>query len=123
MPAHTLTARLSGFGCPSTEARIVVLRLTTRERLARAGRVFGAGLVAALIALPIPLVHFVLVPGALLGGLTVGLLRLRHREIIDSAEGACPCCGKEQRLGLAGRVFRLPRAVHCEGCRRSLELG
>ena len=123
MSSHTLTARLAGFGCPPTEARIVVQRLTTRQRFARAGSVFAAGLVAALVALPIPLVHFVLVPGAFLGGLTLGLLRLRHREIIDSAEGTCPCCGKQQRLGLAGRVFRLPRAVHCQECRRSLELG
>jgi hypothetical protein len=118
-----VTAPLTGFGCTPTEARIVVMQLTPRRRLARAGAVFLAGLAAALIALPIPLVHFVLVPGALLGGMAVALVRLRHREIIDLAEAVCPCCGKEQRLGLAGRVFRLPRAVRCEGCRRALELG
>ena len=123
MSSQPLVVSLTGFGCAPTEARLVVRRLTPRQRLARAGMVLGAGLVAALIALPSPIVHFVAVPGALLGGLVAGLLRLRHREIIESAEGSCPCCGAEQRLGLAGRVFRLPRAIHCRSCQRALELG
>jgi hypothetical protein len=117
-----LTLPLSGFGSQATEAQVVVEHLTLKARLTRAGAVAGAGLVAALIALPIPLVHFVLVPGALLVGLTIGALRLRHREIFSSAEGACPFCGTRQKLGLAGKVFRLPRRVFCSNCRRQLDL-
>lgn len=123
MSSRTLTMPLTGFGCAPTEVRLVIAELTPRRRLARAATVFAAGLVAALIALPIPLVHFVLVPGALLGGIALGAARLRHREVFELAEGACPCCGAVQRLGLAGRVFRLPRTVHCSACHRSLELG
>jgi hypothetical protein len=123
MPSRTLTVPLTGFGCAATEVQVVVAQLTSRERLARAGTMFGAGVVAALIALPIPVVHFVAVPGALLLGLGLGVARLRHREIFSQAEGNCPCCGAAQRLGLAGRVFRLPRKVHCGSCHRALELG
>jgi hypothetical protein len=79
--------------------------------------------VVAAVALPIPLVHLVLVPGALLLGIIFGAIRLGHREIFSSAEGACPFCGTRQRLGLAGRVFRLPREVFCRNCRRALDLG
>jgi hypothetical protein len=123
MDTRSLTVPLKGFGCAPTRAQVVVAHLTARQRVTRAGAVVGAGLVAALIALPIPLVHFIFVPGALLVGLTLGAFRLRQREIFESAEAPCPCCGAAQRLGVAGRVYRLPRAVHCRDCGRSLELG
>jgi hypothetical protein len=123
METRSLTVPLKGFGCAPTQAQIVVARLTPRQRAARAAAVLGAGLVAALVALPIPLVHFVFVPGALLAGIALGAARVRQREIFESAEAQCPCCGAAQRLGLAGRVFRLPRGVHCRTCGRSLELG
>jgi hypothetical protein len=123
MNTRSLTVPLTGFGCAPTEATLVVALLTLRERAARSARVVGAGLVAALIALPIPLVHFVFVPGAVITGLTLGILRVRQREIFQSAEAACPYCGTAQRLGLAGRAFRLPRVVHCHNCGRRLDLG
>jgi len=123
MATRSLTVPLKGFGSAPTQAEVIVETLTLRARVARAASVAGAGLVLALIALPIPLVHFVLVPAALLLGLTFGAIRLRHREIFASAEGTCPFCGTRQRLGLAGRVFRLPRRVFCNNCRRELDLG
>jgi len=114
---------LKGFGAAPTQAEVVVESLTYKERLRRAGIALAAGGALAVIALPIPLVHFVLVPSALLLGVIFALLRLRQREIIQSAEGSCPYCGAHQRLGLAGRVFRLPREVFCERCSRPLDLG
>src|SRR4051812_21003538 len=123
MSTRSLTVPLTGFGSPPSEAQVVVEKLTLRVRLTRAGAVGGAGLALALIALPIPLVHFVLVPAALLLGFTLGAIRLGQREIFASAEGACPFCGMPQRLGLAGRVFRLPRRVYCSSCQRELDLG
>jgi hypothetical protein len=120
---RSLTAPLKGFGQAPTLARLVVAELTLRQRVGRAGTVLGAGLVAALIALPIPLVHFIFVPTALLVGVGLAAMRMRQREIFESAEAPCPYCGTVQRLGLAGRKFRLPRAVHCRSCGRALELG
>jgi hypothetical protein len=123
MSTRSLTVPLAGFGCAPTEAEVTVESLTLRARLARGTAVAGAGLVLAVIALPIPLVHFVLVPAALLLGLGFGAIRLGQREIFSSAEGTCPFCGTRQRLGLAGRVFRLPRRVFCSSCQRELDLG
>jgi hypothetical protein len=114
---------LKGFGATPTQAEVVVESLTYGERLRRAGIALAAGCALALIALPIPLVHFVLVPGALFLGIIFAAVRLRQGEIIRSAEGSCPYCGTHQRLGLAGRVFRLPREVFCERCSRPLDLG
>ena len=123
MSTRLLTVPLTGFGSQASEAQVVVENLGLRARLARAGMVGGAGLALALIALPIPLVHFVLVPAALLLGITLGAIRLGQREIFSSAEGACPFCGTRQRLGLAGRAFRLPRRVYCSSCQREMDLG
>ena len=123
MSTRSLTVPLAGFGCAPTEAQVTVESLSLRARLARGAAVTGAGLALAVIALPIPLVHFVMVPAALLLGITFGAIRLGHREIFSSAEGTCPFCGTQQRLGLAGRVFRLPRRVFCRNCRRELDLG
>jgi hypothetical protein len=100
----------------------LVESLSPRQRLTRAATVAGLGLAAALIALPIPLVHFVLVPGSLLLGGILGAMRLSQRQIFRSAEGACPFCGTRQTLGLAGKTFRLPRRIHCGSCSRELEL-
>ena len=122
METHTLTATLKGFGAPPTAAAVVVERLTPGRRLARAAAMVGFGIVAALIALPIPVVHFMLVPGSLLVGGITGAVRLTQREIFRSAEGPCPFCGTRQKLGLAGKSFRLPRRLHCNHCGRELDL-
>jgi hypothetical protein len=123
MDTRSLTVDLKGFGRPATEVQLVIRTLDLRGRLLRAGAVAVGGLVLALIAIPIPLVHFVLVPAALLLGLVWGAIRLGQREIFSSVEGVCPFCGTQQRLGLAGHVFRLPRRVFCRNCRRELQLG
>ena len=122
MVSRTLEVPLKGFGAAPTEARIVVESLDLKGRLKRGGGMAVAGMALALIALPIPLVHLVLVPGALLLGLGLGAIRAGQREIFSLAEGTCPFCGTAQRLGLAGRVFRLPRKVHCSNCQRELDL-
>ena len=122
MTTRSLTASLKGFGAPPAPAAIVVEHLTPRRRLTRAATMAGLGLLAAAIALPIPLVHFVLVPGSLLVGGILAATRLSQREIFRSAEGPCPFGGTPQRLGLAGKTFRLPRRAHCVNCGRELDL-
>lgn len=122
MTTRALTASLKGFGAPATPADVVVESLTPRRRLTRAGAAAGLGLLAAAIALPIPIVHFMLVPASLLIGGILGAMRLAQREIFRTAEGTCPFCGTRQRLGLAGKSFRLPRRAHCTNCGRELDL-
>jgi chromate transport protein ChrA len=94
---HSREVLLKGFGSPPAQAIVVVETLAIRDRLRRAAIALGLGMAAAVIALPIPLVHLVLVPAALLLGIMIAALRLGQREIIRSAEGACPYCGTQQR--------------------------
>lgn len=121
MNTRTIDLQLRGFGAPPAAARAEVAELTAAERLKRAGVWFGAFIAVAVIALPIPIVHFVLVPAGLLLAVTLGAWRLREGVIFRGVQGRCPLCGAEQRFPLMGR-FRLPRPLDCEVCRRRLTL-
>lgn len=121
MNTRTVDLQLRGFGAPPAAARAEVAELTPVDRLKRAAVVFGAFIAVAVVALPIPIVHFVLVPAGLLLAFTLGAWRLREGSIFRGVEGRCPLCGAEQRFPLMGR-FRLPRALDCEHCRRRLTL-
>jgi len=112
---------LKGFGAPPGEARIEIAELTRAERIKRAAAIFGAFCLVAAVALPIPLVHLVLVPGALLVGAGLGVQRLTQSAIFQRVEGRCPFCGTEQAFTVMGR-FRLPKPVSCVHCHRELSL-
>jgi hypothetical protein len=85
------------------------------------GAILLAGIAVAVIAIPIPIVHFILVPGSLTLGLIFAMLRLRQAEVFRSARGPCPFCGTEQSFTVMGR-FQLPKDVICANCHRRLEL-
>ena len=121
MEVRSLQGSLRGFGAKPTVAHIELDTLTLTDRLKRAATIFGLGLVLALIAIPIPLVHFILVPAALLGGAVLGVIRLGQTEVFRIATGRCPFCDKEQRFSVMGR-FRLPKKLHCSSCQRQLLL-
>lgn len=121
MITRTIDLQLRGFGAPPATARAELAELSPVDRLKRAAVVFGAFIAVAVVALPIPIVHFVLVPAGLLLAFTLGAWRLREGVIFRGVEGRCPLCGAEQRFPLMGR-FRVPRPVDCEHCRRRLTL-
>ena len=122
METHSVSLSLHGFGQPPAQAEVVVGVLGVGERLKRGLVALAAGIGVALVALPIPIVHLVLPPIALLAGIGFGARRLGQREIVILAQGACPFCGTAQRLGLTGSAFRLPRKITCSTCLKPLSL-
>jgi hypothetical protein len=121
MEVRSLQGSLRGFGVKPSVAYLELDTLTLADRVKRAATIFGLGMVLALIAIPIPLVHFVLIPGALLVGTVLALVRLGQAEVFRSATGRCPFCGKEQSFSVMGR-FRLPKKLYCSSCQRQLLL-
>jgi hypothetical protein len=121
MITRTLELRLHGFGAPAAPARAEIADLAPADRFKRAAVVFGAFVAVAIVALPIPIVHFMQVPGGLLLAFVLGGLRLREDAIFRDVSGSCPFCGTQQRFPLFGR-FRLPKDVHCANCGRKLTL-
>jgi hypothetical protein len=122
MSLRPVSLALKSFGYPPSRAEILVRQLSARERLRRAGILFAAGLGVALVALPIPLVHLVLPPAALVLGLAGGLRRLGQAEVFERAEAECPSCHTRQRLNLTGSAFRLPQRITCSHCLQPLRL-
>ena len=121
MTIRTLDLRLHGFGAPTAPACAKIAELAPADRVKRAAVVFGAFVAIAIVALPIPIVHFMVVPGGLLLAFVLGGLRLREDAIFRDVSGRCPFCGTEQHFPLFGR-FRLPKDIHCAKCGRKLTL-
>jgi hypothetical protein len=121
MDTRSLEVPLRGVGAEPRTARIEIGLLTPADRFRRAVAAFGSGLAAAVLAVFIPIVHFVLVPTALLLGVVFGVRRLAQVETFRGGSGACPYCGTQQQLTLLGR-FRLPKTVYCSSCQRELYL-
>jgi hypothetical protein len=112
---------LKGFGAPATTAQVEFYSLSPTDRFKRAAVIFGLCVLAAVIFLPVPLVHLVIVPGALVLGFVFAIVRLQQREIFRSVLGRCPFCGAEQRFTALGR-FRVPKTLNCSHCQRQLVL-
>jgi hypothetical protein len=92
-----------------------------RDRVLRAIRALAACWGAAIAAVFVPVLHFVLVPALLLGGPLFAMARWRERVTVMGADGNCPACGTPQhprpRAAAAEHM-----GFRCEGCRRALEL-
>ena len=64
MSDEPLQLSVTGFGAAPSTGVAQVHSLERSERLKRAGTVLGAGVLAALVTLPIPLVHLFFPPAA-----------------------------------------------------------
>lgn len=113
---------MAGWGSETTEATLTVASLSAQERMRRGIIAPLVGLGIAIMVLPIPIVHFMVPPLALLGGIVMGVKRAATREIILSAHGPCPFCGTNQTLGLNGSAYRMPRSLSCRNCRKTFSI-
>jgi len=100
-------------------ASVGVLGHGRRDRVRRAVLALAVCWGAAVAAVFLPVLHFVLVPALLVAGPVVAYGRLRQRLTLLDVEGACPACGAAIREPLrtdAGAAIEL----RCGGCRRAL---
>ena len=82
---------------------------------------FAACWGAAILAVFLPVLHFVLVPSLVVAGPLVALSQLRQHVTILDVEGPCPACGAAIQEKLNSDA-RLPIQLRCEQCRRALEV-
>lgn len=75
-------------------------------------RMLGILWLLALVAVLIPLAHFILVPALLLAGPIVGFMRYRDTEHNEQVTGDCPVCGKAMSIELDSSD-RLPLWTYC----------
>jgi len=108
-------------GREATVAHVTLRRWTRAGRLRRALQgLFGCWL-AAIVAVFLPLLHFILVPSLLLGGPVFALIRWAEPVTLVSARGTCPGCGQEIVLDVAQRASS-PMGIRCDHCSRTVQL-
>jgi hypothetical protein len=102
-------------------ASVNVRRHRRPDRLRRAARAWAGCWGAAIVAVFLPVLHFVLVPALLVSGPLYAMVMMRERVTVLGADGNCPACGAAQHPKLkAGASDRME--FRCESCRRALAL-
>ncbi len=103
------------------EGRLHTTVYDSGERMRRALLRLIALWLLAGVSVFIPLAHFVLVPGLTLAGLVVAVMTFRLERAADHAEGRCPACGEQVRLGLEARDT-IPKWTYCPACNEALQI-
>lgn len=126
-PSHTaasereVAATLAYHGHADAPATLRVRDWSKPERTARAVRALATCWGLAVLAVFLPVLHFVLVPSLLVAGPLAALARLNERATVLGAHGACPACGAAQAFALSG-AMRESIALRCESCGRAVSL-
>lgn len=85
------------------EVRLVERVRTPSARRLRALRTMALAVLGAAVAVFIPVLHFLLVPALLIGGVAAAVMQWRAGRQIRQAAGACPACAVQvsRELGVA----------------------
>ncbi len=108
-------------GRPVTPAQLEVRHWDSRQRLSRALQGLGMCWGAAVLAVLLPVLHWVLVPSLLIGGPIFAFLRYHERITVLAARGPCPACGVELLFAL-GQASRCRMMLRCDHCGRAITL-
>src|SRR5579871_1416321 len=100
-------------------ARVAVgeVRVQVWDKKARTRRMlktWGGCWLAALFFVPIPIAHFVLVPGFFFGGLVAAVYISGQKSVVLGGQGTCPSCGKP--LKIVRGPDRWPLSDMCSEC-------
>ena len=108
-------------GRAAVAARVRVQHRNRRNRTLRAARTLATCWGLAVVAVFLPLLHFVLVPGLLLLGPVLAWSRLHEERTLVSVDGACPACALPLHEKLT-QPWQERTLVRCDGCARQLTL-
>lgn len=107
--------RLTGQG------RLITEWFTQRQRIKRAAIVWLVLWLLAILAIAIPVVHFVLAPLLLIAGPVAAYLRYRERIMATRIEAECPLCNDDIFVSLPVKT-ELPHWEVCPQCHGHIQL-
>lgn len=124
MTSTNVTVTLTSGDGESSTAAGVLRTFSPLDRVRRAAVALGVGLLVAAMLIPIPLIHLLGIPLAILAGVVASVRLARSRARLAPLRLACPKCGAVNRLGAGAGLVHPDRPVMrtCDSCRRSLEL-
>lgn len=91
--------------------------LAPSEQKKRALKFSGLSLVLSFVSVFIPIAHFVLVPGFLIGSVVLYFMVSRTKTLVQKSEVHCPHC---QQVGenLIDQID-FPKQITCDSCRKN----
>lgn len=95
--------------------------LTSGDRFKRTARGVAITLGFGVLAVFIPVFHWVLVPIFLVAVPVVGVYMYRTRTLVEKGVGECPACRQRVTLDLAPQT-RIPHWGYCPACNTPLQL-
>lgn len=119
--AETRKIRIENNGGESAAGVLHMKRFSKKERVIRALQGLGLMWALAIATAFIPLAHFVLVPGFLIAGPVMAILRYRVTESAVNATGECPTCHQAVTIPLEPSA-RLPLWTYCPASNDPIQL-
>ena len=101
-------------------ATVEVRELASGRRAFRGARTWVLCWIAAAACVPIPILHFILVPGFLILGPILGWRASRATSLVVGGSFRCARCSAEQSIGTPEVAW--PAEVSCSDCGVGLEL-
>ena len=102
------------------EATVTVVEWSRQERLRRAFKFGGMCWGAAIIAVFIPILHFILVPLLLLAGPAAGYYFYHQERMSQGGQSVCPQCGAS--LKIEKGAAKWPAEEMCTACHTMLRV-
>lgn len=124
MPDRSATLTLDTDGAEPTRAVTTVTVFSPAQRARRAIVALLIGAAAAAALIPIPIVHLMGIPLALVTAIVIAVKQLRVAARVGRVAVNCPKCAAPQAIG-GGFGFASidgPIPITCDSCRRMLTL-
>ena len=96
------------------EGHLILKERPLQDRVSRAFKAFGLWTLAAILAVFIPVLHFILVPAFVLVAIFMGANGLLDAFKIESGELTCARCGTVSHIDARAETY--PLHIDCEHC-------
>ncbi len=114
-----VAVQVRGQGGVTAQATLRIASLTDRARFARATKTSALLFGLAVVSLPIPPVHWLLVPGFLIAAIVAFFVRIRTDALLDGAV-TCPKC--RATFEVESQPPTWPLDLTCHQCKAQLNV-
>lgn len=109
---------------PGDETRkpveVVIEEYDTGDTGKRAAKFFLGSVLVAAVGVFIPVLHFAIVPGALLFGIVMAIRSLQMSQAMRRLQGQCPKCAASVTVETGRIAFQTPYWNFCPECKARL---